>query len=409
MLYCRRNRPAVFALWAIVVGAGCKAPPPQAECTSETVAPIAAEELPLVQQVRDPVGDYILDHPLFERVFDVTYSDNRVIPQALDIVQVEVSAVDGHYVFELRTQAGDIAAELRRADQRASYGVYIDRDGNGASDLLLTTTAQLDRGVIVAPDFELVSQMRTVELVGNVIRLQVPEEMVGEAFDWLAFSGYSPIATAFHPTPLESVFFVPVVDVVLPDEGRMREILTSYSGDGACQVYQSQYHSCPPYGSPPLVPVPGTSYQGVLISSKQCGARGHSLWCIAQSFFGKRVVEGANQGWVAKCPFPCGFNEQDSWDVDQDGLPDIVYHTVTDADCGSTTTDKDGDGLRDIMKHEYEYAGNLVESCNVERNPQTGGLVAERCCAPRKPYANPALVPGAITGSPPDYNCPQIP
>jgi hypothetical protein len=372
------------------------------KCSSETSPPPELGEIrdlpDILGFVEDPRGDFLLAHPLFEENFGVIYENNEVIPPALDIVAIEVSEDGGSYLFEILTAGDELSDVLLEAPRTARFGIYIDADLNGLSDYLVTTTAEFGFGVITGEDFGGVIEELDVVVAGNALTLRVPRELAGDHFDWLAVSGYSPEPAAFHPTPLENVFWVPTVDIASArGPFRMREISTNYSGTGQkCQVTKSGYSTCPAHGATQQQ-VPGTSYQGVRIFTKQCGYRGLGLWCLNSSFFGKRVfdISKSQDGWVAKCPFTCGYNEQNHWDTNGDHLPDKVIHAVTDADCGTAAQDQDGDGYRDTMRHVYWYNTNRVRSCNEERNA-FGSLVNTRCLPPRAPYSDPASVPGSI-------------
>lgn len=423
-MLCNRRSLVLIGLLVLLIGAGCDG---VHLCTTEIAPPSGTEPEELVRLVADSTGDFVLNHPLFTEVYDVVFEDNDSIPPALDIVQVEVFSDGEIHTIQIRTrttddQGGGVIEEMSRDDQRVSFGVYIDSDGNGVSDYLLTTTDSPERGVIVTPEFELVAEMPRLGFDDNVVSMEVPEEIVGARFEWLVFSGYSPTSEAFHTTALDNVFFVPQVDIV-PSRAGMTGIITSYSGPGSCQVTDSRIitstgkrsASCPA-NQGPFTTVPGTSQQGKMWYRKQCGKQGVEFWCVG-SAFGVRVFDGSNQGWVGKCPYACGANWLNQWDYDENGLYDKIYHTIVDEDCYDISgnliqkIDWDNDALRDIMIHDYRYSTNQVKSCNVEKNETTGSLLSPRCCPKRKPYANKSDVPGpgidpTIANPTSPYNCP---
>jgi len=383
-------------------------------CTTEIAPPSGTEPEELVRLVADATGDFVLDHPLFTEVYDVVFEDNSYIPPALDIVQVEVRTENGIHTIQIRTQEGGVIQEMSRDDQRVSFGVYIDSDGNGVSDFLLTTTDNPERGVIVTHEFELVEEMSELAIEDTTVTMQVPEEIVGARFHWLAFSGYSPRAEAFHPTAMEDVFVVPDVDVVssVPD---MAALIAFYSGPGTCQVVDKLYvaccgGACPGSASVPLTTIPGTSQQGKLFYRKQCGTRIYEFWCRG-ACFGSRVYGGGTAGWVGRCPYICGLNSVNIWAQSKNAPLDVVYHTVRDANCSDMLNPMkhddryDNDNKMDSMAHTYLYATDQLESCNLERDENTGSLLGKRCCPNRKPYKNHSDVPGSIDGSPTNYNC----
>jgi hypothetical protein len=255
----------------------------------------------------------------------------------------------------------------------------------------------------------LVAEIPELIFEENAITMQVPEEIVGTRFHWIAFSGYSPTMEAFHPTAMTDVFVVPDVDVV-PSVAGMTGLITFYSGPGTCQVIDKRsIAGCPT--SPPFKTIPGTSQQGKMYYRKQCGTTIYEFWCVG-GFFGSRVYGGVTTGWVGKCPYICGYNDIEALDTNSDGKLDKIYHTVRDADCSDMKNTMkhddsyDLDNKIDSMAHTYLYATDQLESCNLERNEITGSLEDTRCCSKRKPFANLDDVPGNIDGSAPNYNCP---
>lgn len=406
-MLCNRRSLVLIGLLVLLIVAGCDG---VNTCTTEIAPPSETEPEELVRLVADSTGDFVLDHPLFTEVYDVVFQDNGSIPPALDIVQVEVFSDGEMHTIHIRTQGGGVIQEMSRDDQRVSFGVYIDSDGNGVSDYLLTTTDSPERGVIVTPEFEFVAEMPGLGFDDDVVSMQVPEEIVGARFDWLVFSGYSPKTEAFHPTALDNVFFVPQIDVV-PSVAGMTGVITFYAGPGSCQVIDSRSSMrCPVAPGTPTTPIPGTSIQGKLWYRKRCGTTEAAFWCVGGAF-GARVSGGGTTGWIGKCPYLCGGNWIDAWDSNNDGSLDKVWHIVRDADCSDPQNpmkhrDSDGDLRMDSMEHTYLFATNQLESCNLERDENTGSLLAKRCCPKRKPYANQGDVPGpGIDGSSPNYNC----
>jgi hypothetical protein len=343
----------------------------------------------------DPAGDFILDHPVFERNFDVRYRAARDIPPSLDLERVELRQDRNGHHFRIFTGGTDVPRLFEAQGRSVRFGVFVDRDANGNGDILLTTD-EAGRGVALTPDLERADLRLAVALEPDGLTMTVPSDELGNNFDWIAFSGYSPTAQAHYRTPIQGVYVVPVVDIAYAYPDVVLLFSTTLSGTGQqCQVVTTQYNSCPAMGNPEEEPVPGTNHQGVFIYGKQCGSRGYDLWCIQGSFFGKRVYKGSTQGWVARCPFKCGYNEQQEQDTDNDGVFDVITHTVTDKDCG-TYHDQDNDGYLDVMIHEYTFSTNKVVSCNVEREYQTGIEADKRCQAPTAPYADPTNVPGSI-------------
>ncbi len=380
------------------------------EMTPATV-PEILEALPVWSdwvEFNDPVGDWLRDHPLYAENFDAPDAFEDVdLPPALDLADLRLGPEGDTYIFSLSTSRaatgeGEPLTDLLTPGRRvASVGVYIDTDRNGVSDYLLTTTDEaLTFGAVFATTLD--EPVDTIELRvdENTIDFVAPRGLLGDRFDWIAFTGYSPLPDTFFRTGVGWVFVVPIVDIYRPgDIPANIGFTTSYAGTGqSCQVIESQYNSCPAQGSPTPVTVsgPGYSYQGVLIYRVQCDGRGYAFWCMNQSFFGKEVFEGGSRlGWVARCPYHCGYNQEARWDQDGDGLVDKIFHTVTDRDCGSYH-DGDGDGGLDVMEHTYLYGPNEITSCNRERDYQAGTTLDLRCKPAQPPYDAPTNVPGFV-------------
>lgn len=355
--------------------------------------------------VQDPAGDWLLDHPLFEENFDAKDAfANAVPPAALDITTVHMGLEGTDYLFEFgtaraETKEGEPLSDLMQPGRHiATAGIYFDVDRNGVSDLLVTTTDEAGTAALLDSSMKAAIRTTLLDSYEDSLRFWVPQDLIGDRFDWIAFTGYSPIADAYFSTPVRWIYALPMVDIIYPHDIEANiGFSTSYIGTGVqCQVTDSQYNSCPAAGNPTMVPVLDTSYQGVQIYRVQCNDRGYAFWCINQSFFGKHVFDGAPLGWIAKCPYTCGFNVEDRWDQNGDGMVDKIFHNITDRDCGSYH-DGDGDTYLDVMEHTYLYASNELTSCNRERDYQNVSTTLNIRCEPaRSPYPDPAQVPGYV-------------
>jgi hypothetical protein len=283
-------------------------------------------------------------------------------------------------------------------------GFYIDTDRNGVSEFLVTTTAEAGNGLIVGREVTERHGNVEIRLGDSELTLFVPKALIGDRFDWIAFSAFTPREGAYFRTRLDALFFLPPVDVYYPQDIPANVgFTTAYSGSGKqCSVTSSGFNSCPAQGNVTLVQVPNTSYQGVLIYDVHCDGRGYDFWCLSQSFFGKHVYDTAQQGWIARCPYTYGCNNEQRWDQDADGLVDKIIHTVFDSDgscsiqAGGPHKDSDQDGKLDSMVHTYLYASNQVTSCNLNRDYTTNVVVSKNCKPAQAPYANPASVPGQL-------------
>ncbi len=383
---------------AEVVCCPVAAPP----CTTETAQPSLSRPERLVRYVRDPLDDFEIDHPMFADLYRVLYGGDFPIPPPLDLAEVSVESDGVAHVFRLRTREGGAAELLRDSDRRVAFGVYIDTDGNGLSDVILTTTAGGRGSVVLTTRYEPIGAASELAIEGSTVMLTIPESLIGPTFQWMAFSGYSPIATAYYRTALEDVFAVPEIDVVASEEGASA-ILSFYSGPGSCQVMEKLAgagcpSSCSGSGTVACTTVPGTSDQGKLYYRKQCGTRIYEFWCL-DCCFGSRVYGGGTTGWVGRCPYACGMNFVDVWQQGPTVQLDKVYHTVRDGSCSGDTGshhDGDGDSRVDSMHHTYVYATNLLTSCNEERDPVTNILIDKRCLPACAPYASLYSVPGQI-------------
>lgn len=414
--------PTFFLALAVILGGligcvpgtepGASAP---ISCGGSTALPTSPEVLASIPALReflnfeDPAGDFIRNQPFFEENFDAEgVFERSKVPAALDLRSIRVGPEGDTFMFQVgvaQDEDGPTLRELLTDSRRtAQVGVYIDTDHNGVSDYLFSTTSNGERGLIVTREVnERVTDVE-VRLDDYEITVFIPEELIGDRFDWSVFTGFTPIEGAFFRTELDVLFFLPQVDVYHPQDIPINVgFTTTYSGTGRqCFVTTSAFNSCPAQGNPALVQVPNTSYQGVLLYDVRCDGRGYDFWCLSQSFFGKHVYDVGQQGWVAKCPYPAGCNQEKRWDQDGDGLVDKIIHTVFDADgncsisSGPTHRDSDGDGKLDLMKHTYLYASNQVTSCNLNLDYVTKTVASQTCKPAQAPYANPGAVPGSI-------------
>ena len=393
----------------MVVLVGCATTPTvvKPKCVESTASPTSPEileRLPLLREFRnfeDPPNDFLLDHPFFEENFDAAGIFERTkIPSVLDLRTIRVGPEGESVMFQIRfTAREDGGPTLRELLSRrtAQVGIYVDTDRNGVSDFLVTTAADAESGLVVTRNVtERVADV-TIRLSESELTLFVPKAIIGDRFDWIAFTGFTPIDDAYFLTDLDMLFFLPIVDVYYPQDIPSNVgFSTAYTGTGKqCHVTTSTFNSCPAQGNPPLVQVPNTSYQGVLLYDVRCDGRGYDFWCLSQSFFGKHVYDAGQAGWIVRCPFTCGLNQEARWDNDSDGLVDKIYHTIMDQDC-LNYHDGDGDGLIDVMAHTYLYSSNQVTSCNLNRNYNTNALVSKDCKPGQAPYSDPSMVPGHL-------------
>ena len=367
-------------------------------CIHETARSPRLRRRPLTEAyVRDPYCDFLLYHPFFHETFDVEYTNIGTIPLSLDILSVEIGIEEEHYFFNITTGGEHLHELLEEHRHQARFGAYIDKDFNGVSDVFLTTTTEPGLGLALSHNFEIMTETRyTIE--DNSVVMYVPRELLGESFDWLVFSGYSPVEDAFHPTPVDHVFVVPEVDLVTPIRWpRVTEIWATHLSTQPCQITETGYHSCPlPGVTPTNVPhlLPGASpHQGVMIHRVMCGNRGHELWCIS-CCFARRPFNGSWQGWIARCPYPAGNNFFKHIVNPSTNALERVIHTVYDGPY-AYPQDTDNDGYFDVMEHDYHYNTNQVTSCNIELDLNTKALKYKRCKIPQSPYTNSYQVPGS--------------
>ena len=382
---------------------GCIQQAPEGPCSIQVAEPGELEDVQLVSVVEDPRGDFIMDHPFFERTFDLAYPGVDAIPAALDIVRVNLERKETVYSFQIFTATDTVPQLLEEGVQLARFGVFVDLDLNGTSDILLTTV-EPERGVVVTSDFDLIEEMSLLTYDSTSVTISASAELLGDHFDWVAFTAYSPKEGAYYQTPLEDFFFVPEVDLAYADTERRVLAFVSVSNIGnKCKVTDSGIATCPPRGNPPgRRRVPGSFCKGWLLKQKQCGNLKIELWCNCSSggppwtggFFGKRIEKGLfRRGWVAKCPFKGGQNSQVEEDVDNDGIPDKVYHASTDMG-----HDDDGDGYLDTMVYVYDFRTNLVSITNIERDYHTGEVVNRKrfLWGAVLPFVSPEMVPGSV-------------
>lgn len=402
----KKMRSFIILLLIFCLLTGCIRQAPEKVCDTTLVGSgELADPPPLVYTVEDPLQDFILDHPFFEENFDVVYQMFDAIPPAFDIVRVELQLEGDYYYFQIFTASKNVPQQLERGMQVIQFGVFVDTDLNGVSDLLLTSTIELERGVVVTSDFSLVEEMPSLTYDSTSMTISASAELLGDYFDWVAFTAYSPQEGAYYRTPSEDVVFVPGVDLAYADTERRVLLSTSVSGtERDCHTTETRIYTCPPRGNPPgRQEVPGSTCEGWILKQKQCDDVKIELWCNCSSggpptwvggAFGKRVEQGSSkQGWVAKCPFWGGQNSQVHEDTDDDGIPDKVYHSVVDRGL-----DDDGDGYLDVMVYKYDFETNLVTIINVERDYHTGTVVNIKYWPPGpvSPFIDPNMVPGQV-------------
>ena len=357
---------------------------------------------PLVSTVEDPLHDFILDNPLFEEHFDVVYQSFDAIPSALDIIRVDLEREDPYYYFQIFTASDTMPEFLWGETQLIRFGVYVDTDLNGVSDIVLTTS-EPGRGMVLTSDFTFKEDMPLLTFDTTSLTVSASTALLGDHFDWVAFTAYSPRTEAYYQTPLEDVYYVPEVDLAYADTGRGILLFASISAGKRCRITDTGISTCPPLGNPPgRRMVPGSLCRGWMLKQKECGNLRIELWCNCSSggppwiggAFGKRIEEGFfKRGWVARCPFFGGQNSQVDEDTDNDEIPDKVLHVVVDMGA-----DDDLDGYLDVMVYKYDFKTNRVIITNIERDYHTGMTVNARIFlwGPVPPFSSPYLVPGFV-------------
>lgn len=374
----------LFVLWSV---AGCVKP-----CSTSVAGPGPVSTAELVKGVSDPLGDLILDHALFTEQFDVTFRSNDDIPRALDIVRVDLTDDRSNFYFHVTTDGESLKRFWDSETRQAQVGLYLDTDNNGVSDLILSTTLNPEKGVVLTPDLapDKAVDMPVLKIMDNKIVLSVPRKLTGEHFTWTAFTGFTPRNNAYYETAMPAVFFLPMVDIARASDESMIDTWSSYS-IGSCQILGSYQAECGKYTVPDAT-VPGTTLKGKRMLRKVCNGRGMEVWCIARSYFAKRVFTTSHLGFVARCPFDLGNNTEGDVDTNGDQIMDRIEHQVID----EPPPDKDGDGKKDIMQYFYTYPGNTLKICNKERDKNTGALLGNRCKGNLKPYAQPYSIPDHV-------------
>jgi hypothetical protein len=402
-------------------------------CCAAYLAPAVAQEWEeLIQRlpvtvVEDPEGDLILDHPVFERIFDIRLESVEEVPGEVDIIAAAVERVSDFYHFSIRTRGQDVGELLAPGRQHAQYGFYIDADVDGRSDLLLLTAGKPGVGVLVTTEFDIVAELDLAVEPGGVV-FRLPTEFVGDTFDWSAFSGFTPRPGAAFGTPVDTLFYFPEIDWLQPTalirdhplNNSMTEHFRTIQESGRLSVvFSAQQIMCPPataeysawYKKMGLVPIPGYTQNGVLLQEELWPLQNYLTQLYCSGSFTRYIKEPTQDGFMARCPFPCGANMFFA-SRGPGGQPIGYEHTIYDKPVckGQNSYDNDGDGLLDVMRHRFFWAhsnpayAKKVESCNIERaltKSMTGQIKATRCCPPRKLYSAPFDPPGSINGTPP--------
>jgi|GEM_PF-1248648 len=366
--------------------------------------------------VEDPTEDYILDHPFFEDYYKVEYTDSEVIPPALDIKKATMVRKADVYVLSIETR-GDIEDMFRKYTTNVQFGIFIDTDRNGVSDFLIVSTEKLMGAVIKTPEFHLNSSA-PLYARKNSLEMRISRDLVGDNFDWSAFSGFALPPGQPFLTSIPGVFIAPVVDSAYFDLSRST-LIESFIllGPVGPMVNTTAGKRCPPCkealrdgdaGGPK--DTKGNPINDWLMNLQKhdklivefWGISTNSTKCSFDDFFAKRVFidengngkqdKGERGGWIAKCPFERGWNEQSKIDRDGDGVPDQIEHTVTDLG-----KDDDKDGYIDVMIYKYRVNQNWIEITNKERDDK-GRTKKERMVS-FEPFKDPSDVPGKIPPS----------
>ncbi len=375
------------------------------QCSKTTVG--SGPELAAV----DLRQDFFLRHPLFEKNFDVKYPPREAIPKSVDIQKAQLVLKGGHYHFRISTAGKGIRKLMADGKRSVQFGVFVDSDFNGLSDLLLITTTNPKRGAIFKRDLERAKTNLLLTADDISVTMSVPESALGKRFGWVAFTGYSPHANAYFRTRWDDVRILPVIDLANVLTYVNTLVFVDISGRGQqCQVTDMGLSSCPPPGNPPgkqAIPTPSGPHpttKGWMFTRKQCGARKVELWCYGA--FGRWVEDGANKGWIARCPFLGGQNFYTDWDYDGDGAPDVVHHWVHNG----PYYDDDHDKCRDEMDFLYRFRTNLVTITNREYDSADNVVVEHPDVqSPHAPFDVPGLVPGPQHQGPPTHPPGQCP
>lgn len=388
--------------------------------------PVLAQDLEgfeMVRHVEDPVGDFNLDHAMFSYNFGIEFVDNEIIPPSLDLVRIEIIDEGEENIFILHTE-GDALPDLLGNDRKlGQIGIYIDVDLDARSDLLVTTTVQPGQALILNRELEVISEVSRFEMGENSIQMGISKKLTGDKFNWVAFSGYTPVEGAVFLSSAEEVYFLPQVDTIIHPSllGEMIATIKYYLGRADLStVYYSGIINCPPalidgqpnpyYKIHPTAPLPGVpptsggKQVGVKISEQTWPnlSRATALWCSG-SFY-REVSDTSQQGWMARCPYPCGQNEMSIWSPTIKGRPSAIIHQISNKPCNYTGGEVVVTAMRHSFYWEYYNPGweNKVRSCQRQRywgwGPHNGKMVSgtEKCLPPVPLYKIPNSVPGSL-------------
>ena len=131
-------------------------------------------------------------------------------------------------------------------------------NANGISDFIYTTTSEPSRGIILTTDMK-VAQENVQQQVGeNEVKALLPKAVIGENFDWSAFTGYSPREGAYYAVETAAaVHFLPEVDWAHasstvgahPIGNSMIAIDKLLSSGALTVIYKSKVTTCPSLGN----------------------------------------------------------------------------------------------------------------------------------------------------------------
>lgn len=328
---------------------------PWTSCTAQLVAMENWYPPTVAPYAPDGFGDVAFHSQLFKQQFP-NYLDppsEPQIPPSLDIIHVWVWLQDNVWYFFVLMAGPDLRTLTQPGMCRAQVGIHIDSSWDHTTDRILTTTMNPAYGYIVTPDFDpgQVYLMPSLIIESNWVLLSAPAWLIGEQFTWSAFAGYSPKDGAYFTTPIPGMCSLPIVDSARADLplGYTSSNLRLFR-PGSCQNIGDWNLKCGPNLGYQKTSVPGTSKLGARLASVICSNTQYELWCIEDNWFATRIVDGAKNGWIGRCPFSYGDNRQEPYlEQDQYGQDNFfsMRHTVFDAPPG----DWDQDGKVDQMEY----------------------------------------------------------
>lgn len=316
------------------------------------------------ESVTDPEDDFTVSQQLFEEDFQIKYN-KAVIPASMDIRNGTMGYKNDFYIFTVSTSSSNLQTHMDSNSEICSFTLFVDIDHDGKTDILVTCDGHSKQVKYTDNQYNSVATDLPYRIFNNNIAIPVLRELIGDNFQWIISSGYSPNNIRYYQTQADDIHFVPGVDYLIGSQSNSQwsDWIEICGERGKRIVVEREAHHCMPNEQErkhlgPNIKPKGWDASGWEYKIIDWTNGGYELWCACDTNtcqYGVRVInkdikEGA-VWWVAKCPFKGGFNV--TYEVCQTNVHDNIYrltHTVYDMG-----DDDDKDDSLDVMIYDYNF------------------------------------------------------